>query len=120
MASKQDAAAEYLDHPFLAGPHQRRVQTYGDVDALLKSKSFVAAPYELTTPLIGNTLLTLRDDEHLDRRRLEQALFEKDALRDYETRLLIPIIDRMAPSAGAGALAPRPSSRRSAWSRNRT
>ena len=94
MASRQDAEAEYLDHPFLAGPHQRRVQTYGDVDALLKSKSFVAAPYELTTPLIGNTLLTLRDDEHLDRRRLEQALFEKDALRDYETRLLIPIIDR--------------------------
>ena len=101
MASQQDAGAEYLDHPFLAGPHQRRVETYGDVDALLKSKSFVAAPYELTTPLIGQTLLTLRDDEHLDRRRLEQALFEKDALRDYETRLLDPHHRSVPPAIGA-------------------
>jgi cytochrome P450 len=94
MASTQDTGAEYLEHPFLAGPDQRRVQTYGDVDALLKSKAFVAAPADLTTALIGDTLITLRGDEHLDRRRLEQALFEKDALRDYETRLLVPIIDR--------------------------
>jgi benzoate 4-monooxygenase len=37
-------------------------------------------------------VLTLRGEEHINRRRLEQALFSRDALERYELELLVPVI----------------------------
>jgi cytochrome P450 len=44
-------------------------------------------------PFLGRTLLVFHGKAHADRRRLESALFDKEALRSYELDILSPILE---------------------------
>src|SRR4051812_43644420 len=99
MSSDADTSSASV--PRLQGT--QRVCAFHDVDAVLKSKQFDAVQYGETAPLIGGTVLTLRGEEDINRRRLEQALFSRDALQRYELELLVPVISDCMRTLERGA-----------------
>src|SRR5215208_2710339 len=64
-----------------------RVVTYADALAVLTSSEFEQIAHKEPAPsavLLAGTMITLHGREHLERRRLENPLFEPRALRSYE------------------------------------
>jgi cytochrome P450 len=64
-----------------------RVTVYDDALAVLTTSSFRQIAHAEPAPsavLLGGTMITLHGREHLERRRLENPLFEPLALRRYE------------------------------------
>jgi len=76
-----------------------RVTVYDDALAVLTTSSFRQIAHAEPAPsavLLGGTMITLHGREHLERRRLENPLFEPLALRRYESVALGALNGRLA------------------------
>ncbi len=75
--------------------------TYEGVQAVLRSSRFAPATHLESAEFVGDTVLVLHGDEHFARRRLEVALFAKEALQHYERDVLAPVIERCLDEVAA-------------------
>jgi cytochrome P450 len=76
-----------------------RVTVYDDALAVLTTSSFRQIAHAEPAPsavLLGGTMITLHGREHLERRRLENPLFEPLALRRYESVALVALTGQLA------------------------
>ena len=71
------------------------VTSFVEVEEIFKSKDFAPGWGQGTNaPFRAHTLTALEGREHFERRRLEAVLFRKEALADYDGRVLLPAIRR--------------------------
>jgi cytochrome P450 len=63
------------------------------VNEVLRSRHFTTAEHEECGALTGGTVIRLDGAVHLERRRMEAALFSRTALKQYEDQLLRPTIE---------------------------
>lgn len=77
--------------------------TYEGVRDVLRSPRFEPATHLESREFVGDTVLVLHGDDHFARRRVEVALFGRDALAYYERHVLAPVIDRCLAEAGPRA-----------------
>lgn len=75
--------------------------TYDGVQQVLRSPRFEPATHLESREFVGDTVLVLHGDDHFARRRLEVALFGRDALQHYERNVLAPVIDRCLTEVAA-------------------
>ncbi len=73
----------------------RVLDGYDDVKYALRSRNLAPAQHDTESePIIGGTLITLSDVEHISRRQLHAKLFTVPALEEYERTTLVPVIER--------------------------
>lgn len=69
-----------------------------DIESVLRSRDFEppgqgqGAGIEYQAGVVGDTLLDLRGDDHMARRKIESPLFRSDTLRMYEEEFLEPAL----------------------------
>lgn len=68
-----------------------KVSNYREIDEILRSKHFRQGSHTESRPLFRGSLLLLDDTEHLERRRLENPLFDRSALMYYDHEALTPM-----------------------------
>jgi cytochrome P450 len=78
--------------PFVAT--MTRIDSYAEIDEVLRSKDFVQGSHRESGAFFGHTVLLLDGAEHAERRRLEAALFTKAALEHYEHQALAPVVEQ--------------------------
>src|SRR5437879_2837994 len=78
--------------PYLVG--STRITDALSVAEVLRSRRFTTAEHEECSALTGSTVIRLDGSPHLERRRLQAALFSREALKHYEEHLLVPTIQR--------------------------
>ncbi len=71
-----------------------RLTAYHDVDHVLRSKDFVQAGggHRENAPMTLHTVVSLSDQDHFERRRLEAPVFSRQSLSDCEQEVLGPTI----------------------------
>ena len=77
-------------------PHIEGIKHFVDfasVDEILRSKNFRQGSHQESQPFFGDSLLTIDQDAHFERRRLQAPLFRKEALEYYEHKELLPLIE---------------------------
>jgi cytochrome P450 len=79
------------DPPFIYG--MSRVTSYAECKEVLQSRDFVTAA-QARAPFLGDTLLDIDGEQHVQRRRLESQLFTRPLLQRYEDEQLLPMVDR--------------------------
>lgn len=84
---------ELKDPDFVETMYQ--VSEWDDVNALLRSPT-VLSERKLYRPSLHNVLVNTNGDEHLRRRQIESPVFNRDALLNYERRVLHPILAEYA------------------------
>lgn len=72
-----------------------RVETYAEIDEILKSSDFVQGSHRESGMFLGGTLLTTDGSVHAERRKLFNALFSRAANQHYELAALVPVIDEL-------------------------
>lgn len=92
MTSQLAPAQEIVPPPYIAG--MTHISGHDEVSEVLRSRAFRQGSHQESKPFFADSLLMLDGDDHFDRRRLESALFAKDALLHYEKQMLRPAIDR--------------------------
>lgn len=95
LAPPQDVVAP----PYVSG--MTHLSTYDDVAEVLRSRSFRQGSHQESMPFFEDALLMLDGDDHFRRRRLEAALFAKEALLHYEKQMLQPAIERCMALLGS-------------------
>ena len=76
---------------------------YGDVQQVLRRRSFKQALYDEGGVVMADVLLTLHGDEHRARRRLENRLFRREVFQLYDKELVPGLIaETVEPFAAAG------------------
>jgi cytochrome P450 len=83
-----------------------RISSYGEVEEVLRSAAFVQAQHQESSPFLGRTLIVLDGEAHFQRRRIESALFTREALIAYERDVLRPSIDGCLSEAFAASVGP--------------
>src|ERR1051325_10225821 len=71
------------------------ITSFVEANEVLKSKNVVQGNHtgRLSEPIVGDTLLTLDGEPHFERRRLENSLFRRDVLAQYEHAFLRPALE---------------------------
>lgn len=91
---------------FLAG--FPRVDTFAEIDEVLRSPDFVQGSHFESRPVFGGSLVAIDGPEHRARRRMLMGMFSYAALRRNETDILQPAIrqafDTLAATRGADGL----------------
>jgi cytochrome P450 len=89
-----------------APPHiaaMTKISDYREIDEILRSKDFRQGSHTESRPLFGGSLLLLDGPEHRERRRMENALFDRAALLSYDHAALNPVVEQMVQDCLAGA-----------------
>jgi len=71
-----------------------KIVGYREIDEILRSKDFRQGSHTESRPLFGDSLLLLDGLEHRERRRLENPLFDRNALLNYDHEALGPVIEK--------------------------
>ncbi|MBP2366192.1 cytochrome P450 [Pseudonocardia parietis] len=71
-----------------------KIAAYREVDEILRSKDFRQGSHTESRPLFGDSLLLLDGPDHRERRRLENPLFDRNALMYYDHEALGPVIEK--------------------------
>ncbi len=79
--------------PYIASMHQ--IESYEEVDEILKSADFVQGSHRETGALIAGSLVMVDGEEHMNRRRVLSGLMSRAALEHYELQALEPQIARV-------------------------
>lgn len=72
-----------------------RVETYAEIDEILKSADFLQGSHRESGMFLGGTLLTTDGSVHAERRKLFNALFSRAANQHYEHAALVPVIGEL-------------------------
>ena len=75
--------------------------TFSECDEVLKSRKFAQGSHRESSVFIGDSLIVLDGDAHFDRRRMESALFTRNALEYYESKTLAPHVQEVMGAAAA-------------------
>jgi cytochrome P450 len=70
-----------------------KITSYRECLEILQSRDFGATGQE-RAPFLGDTLLDMNGEAHLERRRIESHLFSKSSLRHYEEHHLGPMVEQ--------------------------
>lgn len=84
--------------PYIAD--MTKLETFAEVSEVLRSRSFRQGAHQESKPFFAGSLIMLDGVDHFRRRRMESALFSKDALLHYEKEMLQPAIDRVLREVG--------------------
>ena len=86
-----------------------RLTAYHDVDHVLRSKDFVQAGggHRENAPMTLHTVVSLSDQDHFERRRLEAPVFSRQSLSDCEQEVLGPTIATVLANYRVPATQPR-------------
>src|SRR5689334_3621867 len=68
--------------------------SFAEVEEVLKSPVCQQASHQQSKAFYGDSVLLLEGERHLERRRLEQPLFSREALAGYERAVLLRAVDR--------------------------
>lgn len=79
--------------PYIAD--MTKLETFAEVAEVLRSRLFRQGAHQESKPFFADSLIMLDGADHFGRRRIEAALFSKDALLHYEKEMLQPAIDRV-------------------------
>jgi cytochrome P450 len=88
-----DAVIDVVAPPWFAD--MVRVETYAEIDEILKSTDFVQGSHRESGMFLGGTLLTTDGSVHAQRRKLFNALFSRSANQHYELAALVPVIGEL-------------------------
>ncbi len=84
-------------------PNVVTITSYDEAKEAYRSKDLRQALYDAGEVVMADVLVNLHATDHRDRRRLENRLFRRDTVEDYEQRLFPPIIEEtLAPDLAAG------------------
>lgn len=83
---------EWTEPPHIAS--MTKVSNYREISEILRSKKFRQGSHTESGPLFWGSLLLLDGSEHLERRQLENPLFDRAALMSYDHEALGPVVDR--------------------------
>lgn len=72
-----------------------RVETYAEIDEILRSDDFVQGSHRESGMFLGGTLLTTDGSVHAERRKIFNALFSKSANQHYEIAALAPVMKQI-------------------------
>lgn len=85
-----------------------RVDTYAEIDEILRSPAFVQGSHFESKPVFGGSLVVIDGPEHRERRKMLMGMFSHAALRRNEKEILAPAIrqafDALAATRGADGL----------------
>lgn len=95
------SVAEFLDQ-------FPRVDTYAEIDEILRSPDFIQGSHFESKPVFGGSLVVIDGPEHRQRRKMLMGMFSHAALRRNEKEILAPAIrqafDALTATRGAGGL----------------
>ena len=86
--------------PYLAT--MQLVESYAEVDEILKSPDFLQGSHRETAAFLEGSLVMTDGADHLERRRMLSALVSRAALEYYELEALRPLIGAVIAEAGRG------------------
>jgi cytochrome P450 len=87
--------------PNIAG--LRTFNRYRDIEEILRSPHFLQGNHRTNRDFVGGAIIVLDGEDHFDRRRTESGLFSRDAMTAYETKAMLPSIERtFADELGSG------------------
>ncbi|MBT5140158.1 MAG: cytochrome P450, partial [Acidimicrobiaceae bacterium] len=69
------------------------IDTFEDARECYRSKHLRQALYDAGEVIMGDVIINLHDDEHRQRRRLENRLFRRDTFFQFERDLFPEVID---------------------------
>jgi cytochrome P450 len=85
-----------------------RVDTYAEIDEILRSPDFIQGSHFESKPVFGGSLVVIDGPEHRQRRKMLMGMFSHAALRRNEKEILAPAIrhafDALAAARGAVAV----------------
>jgi cytochrome P450 len=85
-----------------------RVDTYAEIDEILRSPDFIQGSHFESKPVFGGSLVVIDGPEHRQRRKMLMGMFSHAALRRNEKEILAPAIrhafDALAATRGADGL----------------
>jgi cytochrome P450 len=79
------------------------IADYREIDEILRSKDFRQGSHTESLPLFADSILLLDGPEHRERRRMENPLFDRNALLYYDHSALDPVVEQMVADSLAGA-----------------
>ncbi len=86
------------DQEFVAPPYvknMQRVDTYSEIDEILRSTAFRQGSHQESHMFFGESLLLMDGPGHMERRMLFASLVSKSAMHYYESQALAPVIDKV-------------------------
>ena len=83
---------EWTEPAHIAG--MTKISGYREIDEILRRKEFRQGSHTESKPLFGGSLLLLDGEDHLERRRLENPLFDRASLLCYDHESLDPVVER--------------------------
>ena len=85
-----------------------RVDTYAEIDEILRSPDFIQGSHFESKPVFGGSLVVIDGPEHRQRRKMLMGMFSHAALRRNEKEILAPAIrhafEALAATRGADGL----------------
>lgn len=93
MESAVEAVAQRRIPPYVDG--LQHISRYAEVDEVMSSPDFVQGGGADRREFLGDCLLMLDGDHHLEKKQRYSALFTKGAMTFYETQLLDPVIEQV-------------------------
>ena len=89
--------------PSSTEPTVHTITSYDEAKEVYRCKELRQALYDAGEVIMADVLVNLHAADHRDRRRLENRLFRRETVEEYERHLFPPIIDEtLAPDLAAG------------------
>lgn len=85
-----NSRTEFVPPPFVAT--MQRVDTYADIDEILRSPDFKQGSHRESGVFFNGSLLLIEGEEHMQRRQLFSTLVSRAAMNHYELGALAPVI----------------------------
>lgn len=88
----------------MSEPETITITTYDEAKDAYRQKTLRQALYDAGEVIMADVIVNLHGDEHRSRRRLENRLFRRDRMEDYEKRRFPEVIEEtISPHVAAGS-----------------